>query len=166
MSNPPGSSVFWGRPGGVTHIWLWLGGLQRNKRRVGGGGAVGWAMQDQSGRFVYDATTNGVQWPPSGPGNILALMSSPFAIHLYVSMGVQFGYCFPLRSNMWAAWVSVAENVVHYGLKQLHSDPWWAVKPSEQTLRTLHVASMSLTHLSLSNLITWQRLLALVSVGP
>lgn len=26
-----------------------------------GGGAVGWAMQDQSGRFVYDATTNGVQ---------------------------------------------------------------------------------------------------------
>lgn len=25
------------------------------------GGDVGWAMQDQSGRFVYDATTNGVQ---------------------------------------------------------------------------------------------------------
>lgn len=28
MSYPSGSSVFWGRPGGVTHIWLWLGGLQ------------------------------------------------------------------------------------------------------------------------------------------
>lgn len=76
MSYPPGSSVFWGRPGGVTHIWLWLGGLQRNSG-VGGLGAVGWAMQGQSGGFVYDATISGVQWPPQGPRT---LMSGPFSL--------------------------------------------------------------------------------------
>lgn len=94
MSYPPGSSVFWGRPGGVTHIWLWLGGLQRNKRRVG---AVRWAMQGQSGRFVYDATISGVQCPAPGPRTLWHKWS---ICHLCISMGVQFGYSFPLRSNV------------------------------------------------------------------
>ncbi len=63
-------------------------------------GAVGWAMQGQSGHFVYSmmqllVVLNDLHRAPGNSG------THEWSIcHLCVSMGVQFLYCFPLRSNM------------------------------------------------------------------
>lgn len=62
MSYPPGSSVFWGRPGGVTHIWLWSEGPSAEHKKCVWGSlgveGVRRSLYGQSEGFMYDATTS------------------------------------------------------------------------------------------------------------